>query len=146
MQYCHLCVFRMPHDWPKNCISYIKTVSAISDCFPNCFTHYLGKKKMETDRQNTTSGWGACPKMNLGRTDILTPSHGGGPSLLIRSFHKYFLSSRHCSKSLGYLLSGNHILLRGDRWQPNTFGIIRHTQRFSFRSAYFPRTLHTSVP
>lgn len=101
------------HTTGQEFISYIKTVLAISDYFPN-FYIILGGKRWSDRKKEHSIRVGPAPKLNLGRTDILTPSQWGRPlPPLIRSFHKYFLSSRHCSKSWDTCCLGDHILLGG---------------------------------
>lgn len=78
------------------------------------FTLLRGGVGMEREKERILHRVGPAPKMNLGRTDILTPSQWGRPlPPLICSFHKYFLSSRHCSKSWDTCSLVDHILLGG---------------------------------
>lgn len=78
------------------------------------FTLFFGGGRWRERKKEYYIRVGPAPKMNLGRTDILTPSQWGWPlPPLICSFHKYFLSSRHCSKSWDTCSLVDHILLGG---------------------------------
>ena len=112
LQRCH----PAPAEWHttgQGFTSYIKTVLAISDCFPNFYIIWGGKRWSDRKKEHSIRV-GPAPKLNLGRTDILTPSQWGWPlPPLIHSFHKYFLSSRHCSNSWDTCSLGDNILLGG---------------------------------
>ena len=56
-------------------------IHSISDYFPNCYIIWGGEKRWRDRQTEHYIRVGPAPTMNLGRTDILTPSHGGSPSL-----------------------------------------------------------------
>lgn len=55
------------HTTGQEFISYIKTVSAISDYFPNCYIIWGGGGKMERQTDRTLHQGGACPYNEFGK-------------------------------------------------------------------------------